>query len=32
VVVLTQRLFERPEPPQVHVEIQAIALETGKAM
>jgi CubicO group peptidase (beta-lactamase class C family) len=32
VVVLTQRLFERPEPPQVHVETQAVALETGKAM
>jgi CubicO group peptidase (beta-lactamase class C family) len=29
VIVLTQRLFERPEPPQVHVEIQAAALETS---
>jgi CubicO group peptidase (beta-lactamase class C family) len=32
VIVLTQRLFESPEPPPVHVEIQAAALETGKAM
>jgi CubicO group peptidase (beta-lactamase class C family) len=29
VIVLTQRLFERPEPPPVHVEIQAAALETS---
>jgi CubicO group peptidase (beta-lactamase class C family) len=29
VIVLTQRLFERPEPPQVHVDIQNAALETG---
>ena len=32
VIVLTQRLFESPEPPSVHVDIQAAALETGKAM
>jgi len=32
VIVLTQRLFERPEPPPVHVEIRAAALETSKAM
>jgi hypothetical protein len=32
VIVLTQRLFERPEPPPVHVDIRAAALETGKAM
>jgi CubicO group peptidase (beta-lactamase class C family) len=32
VIVLTQRLFESPKPPQVHGEIQAAALETGKAM
>ena len=31
VIVLTQRLFESPEPPQLHVDIQAAALETGKA-
>lgn len=29
VIVLTQRLFESPAPPQVHVDIQAAALETG---
>jgi CubicO group peptidase (beta-lactamase class C family) len=29
VIVLTQRLFERPEPPQVHLEIQAAGLETS---
>jgi CubicO group peptidase (beta-lactamase class C family) len=28
VIVLTQRLFESPEPPHVHVEIQTAALET----
>jgi len=32
VIVLTQRLFERPEPPPVHVDIRAAALETSKAM
>ena len=32
VIVLTQRLFESPEPPPVHVDIRAAALETGKAM
>jgi hypothetical protein len=32
VIVLTQRLFESPEPPSVNVDIQAAALETGKAM
>jgi CubicO group peptidase (beta-lactamase class C family) len=32
VIVLTQRLFESPEPPSVHVDIRAAALETGKAM
>jgi hypothetical protein len=26
---LTQRLFERPKPPPVHVEIQAAGLETS---
>jgi hypothetical protein len=25
VIVLTQRLFERPDPPAVHVDIQAAA-------
>ncbi|HET7049503.1 MAG TPA: serine hydrolase domain-containing protein [Solirubrobacteraceae bacterium] len=29
VIVLTQRLFESPEPPPVHVEIQTAALETA---
>ena len=29
VIVLTQRLFESPQPPPVHVEIQAAVLETG---
>jgi CubicO group peptidase (beta-lactamase class C family) len=32
VIVLTQRLFESPEPPPVHVDIRAAALETAKAM
>ena len=32
VIVLTQRLFERPEPPPVHVDIRAAALETRKPM
>ena len=30
VIVLTQRLFGRLEPPQVHVEIQATALKPAK--
>ncbi|MGZ4180971.1 MAG: serine hydrolase domain-containing protein [Solirubrobacteraceae bacterium] len=29
VIVLTQRLFESPEPPPVHVEVQTAALETA---
>ena len=32
VIVLTQRLFESPVPPPAHTDIQAAALETGKAM